>query len=119
MTIQYSIDINKLFFNNGKIMEKTISKNRIIQELKADKNFLKQNFGVINIGLFGSYAKDQQTPTSDIDLLVEFKEPRFDWIASLQAYMEQRFDKKIEIVRKRKLSKSKFFDRIEREVIYA
>ena len=101
------------------MMQKALSKNRIIEQLKADKNFLKNNFGVINIGLFGSYAKDQQTPNSDIDLLVEFKEPRFDWIANLQAFMEQRFDKKIEIVRKRKLNKSRFFERIEQEIIYA
>lgn len=101
------------------MMQKALTKNLIIEQLKADKFFLKQNFGVINIGLFGSYAKDQQTPTSDIDLLVEFEEPRFDWMASLQTYMEQRFHRKIEIVRKRKLNKSRFFDRVEKEVIYA
>ena len=100
-------------------MQKTLSKNHIIELLKTDKDFLKQNFGVIKIGLFGSYAKNQQTQNSDIDLLVEFKEPRFDWIANLQAYMEQKFEKKIEIVRKRELSNSKFFDRVEKEVIYA
>ena len=51
------------------------------------KILLKKNFGVLNIGLFGSYAKDQQNPDSDIDFLVEFSEPRFDWLASLQIYM--------------------------------
>ncbi|WP_245568951.1 nucleotidyltransferase family protein [Desulfobacter curvatus] len=101
------------------MMQKTLSKNHIIEQLKTDKDFLKQNFGVIKIGLFGSYAKNQQTQNSDIDLLVEFQEPRFDWIANLQAYMEQRFEKKIEIVRKRELSNSKFFDRVEKDVIYA
>lgn len=100
-------------------MQKTLSKNQIIEQLKSDKDFLKQNFGVIKIGLFGSYAKNQQTQHSDIDFLVEFQEPRFDWIANLQVYMEHRFEKKIEIVRKRKLSNSKFFDRIEKEIIYA
>jgi len=101
------------------MMQKTLSKSHIIEQLKTDKDFLKQNFGVIKIGLFGSYAKNQQTQNSDIDLLVEFQEPRFDWIANLQVYMEQRFEKKIEIVRKRELSDSKFFDRVEKEVIYA
>nr|WP_319491611.1 nucleotidyltransferase domain-containing protein [uncultured Desulfobacter sp.] len=101
------------------MMQKTLSKNHIIEQLKTDKDFLKQNFGVIKIGLFGSYAKNQQTQNSDIDLLVEFQEPRFDWIANLQAYMELRFEKKIEIVRKRELSNSKFFDRVEKDVIYA
>jgi len=54
---------------------------------------------------------------SDIDFLVEFSEPCFDWIASLQIYMEKKFEKKIEIVRKRSLSKSRFFERVEQEII--
>lgn len=100
-------------------MKGPFSKNEIINLIKKDKNFLQENFGVINIGLFGSYAKDQQTPESDIDLLVEFVEPRFEWLASLCNYMEQKFNKKVEIVRKGNLSRSNFIERVEREVIYA
>ena len=100
-------------------MKKALSKHEIINFIKAEKSFLKENFGVLNIGLFGSYAKDQQKPDSDIDFLVEFLEPRFDWIAGLNIYMEKKFDRRIEIIRKRTLSKSKFFDRIAQEIIYA
>ena len=100
-------------------MSKALSKNDIINLIKAEKSFLKENFGVVNIGLFGSYAKDQQTPDSDIDFLVEFAEPRFDWVAGLNIYMEKKFDRKIEIIRKRSLDKSRFFERIEQEIIYA
>ena len=100
-------------------MSKALSKNDIINLIKAEKSFLKENFGVVNIGLFGSYAKDQQTPDSDIDFLVEFAEPRFDWMAGLNIYMEKKFDRKIEIIRKRSLDKSRFFERIEQEIIYA
>jgi hypothetical protein len=100
-------------------MSKALSKNDIINLIKAEKSFLKENFGVVNIGLFGSYAKDQQTPDSDIDFLVEFAEPRFDWIAGLNIYMEKKFDRKIEIIRKCSLDKSRFFERIEQEIIYA
>jgi len=100
-------------------MSKILSKTEIINLIRTEKDFLKENFGVINIGLFGSYAKNQQHQDSDIDLLVEFSEPRFDWIASLQIYMEKKFERKIEIVRKRNLSKSRFFERVEQEIIYA
>ncbi|OGH83965.1 MAG: toxin-antitoxin system toxin subunit [Candidatus Magasanikbacteria bacterium RIFOXYA2_FULL_44_8] len=100
-------------------MSKDLSKNEIISLIKAEKSFLRDNFGVLNIGLFGSYATDQQTPDSDIDFLVEFAEPRFDWIAGLNMYMEKKFDRKIEIIRRRTLNKSRFFERIEREIIYA
>ncbi len=100
-------------------MKKILLKDEIISTIKTDKKFLKENFGVVNIGLFGSYAKDQQTEESDIDFLVEFVEPRFDWIASLQGYMEAKFEKKIEIIRKRNLANSRFLQRVEQEIIYA
>ena len=80
---------------------------------------MKNEFGVINIGLFGSYAKGNQRADSDIDLLVELKEPRFEWIAGLQMYLEKRFDKKIELVRKSDNVNRRFTQRIENEVIYA
>ena len=99
-------------------MHKNLSKNEIIKLLKAEKPFLKENFGVIHIGIFGSYAKNRQTIDSDIDFLVEFEEPRFDWIAGLHIYLEKKFDRKIGIIRKRTLESSKFFERIEREVVY-
>jgi uncharacterized protein len=41
--------------------------NKIIPLLKGS--------GVISAGVFGSYAKDQQTSKSDVDLLVEFEQP--------------------------------------------
>jgi hypothetical protein len=98
-------------------MKQTFSKNEIISLIKTEKTFLKENFGVLHVGLFGSYAKNQQNSDSDIAFLVEFTEPRFDWIASLQIYMEKKFDKKIEIVRKYNQSKSRFLERIEQEII--
>ncbi len=100
-------------------MKQHLSHNDILRLLKAEKAFLRNEFGVINIGLFGSYIKGNQRPDSDIDLLVELKEPRFDWIAGLQIYLEKRFDKKIELVRKSDNVNRRFTQQIENEVIYA
>ena len=38
------------------------------------KSICEQN-GIIYLGLFGSYARNQQHPDSDIDLLVEYDKP--------------------------------------------
>jgi len=101
------------------IMKQHLSHKDILRLLKAEKAFLRNEFGVINIGLFGSYVKGNQHADSDIDLLVELKEPRFDWIAGLQMYLEKRFDKKIEIVRKSDNVNRRFTQRIASEVTYA
>jgi len=100
-------------------MKQHLSHKDILEFLRAEKAFLRNEFGVINIGLFGSYVSGNQRVDSDIDLLVELKEPRFDWIAGLQIYLEKRFNKKIEIVRKSDNVNRRFIDRIGGEVIYA
>ena len=43
--------------------------------LKDYKATLKDEYGVIEIGLFGSYTKGNQLKSSDVDILVEFEKP--------------------------------------------
>lgn len=100
-------------------MKKLLSRNDIIALISTEKALLENKYGVINIGLFGSYAKNEQNMDSDIDFLVELKEPRFEWIAGLQVYLEKKFERKIELVRKSDNVNRQFTQRIENEVIYA
>jgi uncharacterized protein len=43
--------------------------------LQADTDNLRRQFGVKSLALFGSVARDEAGPTSDVDLLVEFDRP--------------------------------------------
>ena len=43
--------------------------------LAKHKQELRRDFGVKQIGVFGSYVRGEQKKQSDIDLLVEFEEP--------------------------------------------
>jgi len=68
---------------------------RILQEKKT---FLADNFYVKRIGLFGSYVRNEQTDASDIDILVEFSKPvGFEFI-DLKFYLEDLFQKHIDLV---------------------
>ena len=49
--------------------------NQIQKHLKELEPILKDKFKVKKIGIFGSYVKNRQKKSSDIDLLVEFSEP--------------------------------------------
>ncbi|MFH2044606.1 MAG: nucleotidyltransferase domain-containing protein [Pseudomonadota bacterium] len=99
-------------------MQKELTYTNIINSLKAEKDFLCKEYGVIEIGLFGSYAFGTPNKDSDIDLLIEFKEPKFEHLAGLIIYLENKFNKKIEIIRKSKNIKSRFIQGIENKVIY-
>ncbi len=48
------------------------TKKNIIATLKSHKRELSK-FGVQNIGLFGSYLRNEQSDKSDIDLLIDFE----------------------------------------------
>ena len=73
-----------------------------IEEIKeiinSHKDFFEKEYCVESFLLFGSYAKNQQTPDSDIDLLVNFKQPidMFDFI-DLQESLSKIFRKKIDL----------------------
>jgi predicted nucleotidyltransferase len=100
-------------------MQAKLSHTEIMDVLKNDKAFLRKEFGVINIGLFGSYAKGNQKEDSDIDFLVELQEPRFEWLAGLQIYLEMKFGRKIELVRKGKNVNQRLIQKVEGDIIYA
>jgi len=90
----------------------------ILDALQKDKSYLENNFGLSSIGIFGSYVKGTQGTDSDIDLLVELKEPRFDFLAGLQIYLEGRLGRPVELIRKRKGLNERFLRRIEKDIHY-
>jgi len=90
----------------------------ILDVLRKEKPYLQENFGLLSIGLFGSYAKGTQRRDSDVDLLVEFTEPRFDFLAGVQIYLEDRLGKPVEVIRKRKGLSERFLRRIEGSIHY-
>lgn len=78
--------------------DKVYSIEEIKNKIKEQESFFRQKFHVNNFLLFGSYAKGEQTPESDIDLLVEFQETvdMFEMI-DLQEYLQTLFDKKVDL----------------------
>ena len=90
----------------------------ILTILDHTKPELEQRFGVRRIGLYGSYAHGTQTESSDVDLVVELKEPRFDALAGLYIYMEHVLGREVDIRRLNKKIDTPFMRRIEREALF-
>ena len=55
--------------------KKIYSFEEIKEIINGQKNYLEEKYYADEFWLFGSYAKNMQTPDSDIDLLVNFKKP--------------------------------------------
>ncbi|VVB92395.1 Nucleotidyltransferase domain protein [uncultured archaeon] len=71
----------------------------ILTKLEENKAAIKK-FGVKRIGLFGSYLRNEQKPTSDIDILVEFEKGKitFDNYMELKFFLEDLFKIKVDLV---------------------
>ena len=95
-----------------------MSEKEIMDILRKEKPYLHDKFGLLSIGLFGSYSKGIQKKESDIDLLVELTEPRFDYLAGLQIYLEEKIGQPVEVIRKRKGLSERFLRRIEKDLRY-
>ncbi len=81
-------------------------KEYILNTIRArQKEFVR--LGIREIGLFGSYARDEQTRESDIDILIDFEPEKetFDNYMAVYELLEKLFrDTKVEIVTKKGLS---------------
>ena len=82
------------------------NKEYILSVLKSQREKL-HSFGIREVGLFGSYARNEQTDKSDIDLLVDFDPDKetFDNYMAVYELLEQLFSNtKVDIVTKNGLS---------------
>jgi predicted nucleotidyltransferase len=95
-----------------------MKKDEIINTLKTDKQFLQDNYGVVSIALFGSYAKGLENKDSDVDFMVEFSAPSYSLLMDLYSYLENKLNSKIEIVRKGPHLSQRFLDNIKSDLIY-
>jgi predicted nucleotidyltransferase len=78
----------------------------ILDKLRELKPVLKRDYSVKQIGLFGSFASDSASESSDIDLLIELDKPIGWKFFSLEIYLEQVFGRKIDLVTKNALRDS-------------
>lgn len=85
--------------------------------LQAHKEELNQKYGVKELGLFGSYVKNEQDETSDVDLLVEFdKAVDLFTFVNLKNYLSDLLNANVGLVMKKAL-KPKIGQRILQEVL--
>jgi uncharacterized protein len=92
----------------------------MIQTLKAMLPELRDRYGVILLGVFGSYVRGEQTPNSDLDLLVEFDPAvRFGLLTfcELENTLSDRLTVKVDLVMKKAL-KPRIGEQILQEVVY-
>lgn len=89
----------------------------IKQKLQVHKADLHNRYFVRSLGIFGSFARNEQTENSDVDILVEFEKPIGLQFVDLAEYLESLLDLKVDLVSKNAI-KPKFMPYINQDIQY-
>jgi predicted nucleotidyltransferase len=95
-----------------------VNKQTIINTINAEKHLLQSRFGVEEIALFGSYARNEANHDSDIDILVKLKERSLTNYFNLLDFLEEKLHSKIDLVTKHKDLSDSFVQFINRDIVY-
>jgi predicted nucleotidyltransferase len=95
-----------------------MKRSEILLILEQHKKNYHERYRISKIGLFGSVARETAGRESDIDIVIEQKEPDLFLLGSIKTDLENELDCKIDIIRMREGMNAFLKDRIEREAIY-
>jgi len=90
---------------------------QILKELRASKAHFRSKYGVKELAVFGSFARDEQELESDIDVVVTLERPLGIAFVDLALELEALLQSKVDLV-SRKGIKAKYWTEIERELHY-
>lgn len=101
------------------IQTKSLNLKKITNILKEHKEELKEKYEIKEIGIFGSYAREEYKEKSDLDILVEFKEDAKIGLlkfVNMENYLSELIGVKVDLVEKSAL-KPKIGKHILKEVV--
>ncbi|WP_353684852.1 nucleotidyltransferase family protein [Thermodesulfovibrio sp. 3907-1M] len=92
------------------------TKDEVKAILEKHKDEIRKKYGVIIIGIFGSWARDEQKETSDVDILVEIERPIGLAFFELWDELEELLGCKVDLVR-RSLLREEIKEDVLKEVV--
>jgi predicted nucleotidyltransferase len=95
-----------------------MSKDEILSVLVDYKNRNAQTYGILEMGVFGSVARDQAGDNSDVDIFVKTATPNPFMLVHIKQDVEQLLHRRVDIVRLRKTMNPVLKTRIEKEGVY-
>ena len=105
--------------DNGEHMSKTVLQPAELRVLL--RTFKEQHAGeyhLLALGYFGSYARNEATPESDVDVVFQTDRPDLFITAMLRQDLETFLDHPVDVVRLRDSMNPRLKARIEREATY-
>jgi predicted nucleotidyltransferase len=77
--------------------EKRADKEQVLETLREESPYLQEQYGVVRLALYGSFAQDTSTESSDVDLLVELSRPLGLEFVALAEHLEAVLGRKVDL----------------------
>ncbi len=95
-----------------------MDRDEVLTRLRAHKATLSQRFGIAELALFGSFARDQAAADSDVDILVRFDGPATSKrYFGVQFYIEDLLNRQVDLVTDKAL-RAELRPHIDREAVH-
>ena len=87
-------------------MTSKLNRKDVLDLLREHKPIMKERFGISEISLYGSFARDEANDDSDIDVVVKFEgKPTAKTYFGAQFYIEDLSGRKVDLARRHELRK--------------
>ncbi len=96
----------------------SLKKGSVLDILRKYKEQNTEKYGITKLGLFGSYAREEQTPSSDIDICVSIEPPSLFKLGGIHSDLKELFNKEIDLVSLTGTLKPDFIKELNKDVIY-
>ncbi len=89
----------------------------VLEKLRAHRPTLVERFGVVELAVFGSFARDEATDASDVDILVSFDTPpNWKTYFGTQFYLEDLLQRPVELATREDV-RAEMRPQVEREAV--
>ena len=95
-----------------------MNRSNLLLQLEHFKKDNGQKYGILSIGIFGSFARNQATELSDVDIVVRTETPDPFTIVHIKEDLEKQLHLPVDIVRIRRKMNPFLRNRIEKEAVY-
>ena len=91
---------------------------QVLDQLKVYYIYNKERLGIEKLGVFGSFARGEETPDSDIDIIITLKNPSFFLYGEITQHLQNVFGREIDLVSTKAHMSEQLKSQIEKDAIY-
>ncbi|MEO1395775.1 MAG: nucleotidyltransferase family protein [Cyanobacteria bacterium J06634_5] len=94
------------------------TQSHVLQILRKMKPILQEKYGVTQLGIFGSVARDEATDESDIDVVIAMEQPDLFTSVRIKEDLEDEFNRSVDLVQAQGQTNKYLAARIAKDAVY-